>query len=198
MKIKNATVYAPFTGKIANDNTSNYGLIVFQSNEKVMFADGTVDIMTVKFGHDNNAGTYKRNVTIKQGEPLCNPGTEGADAYHSHIAVQKGGLGVATPTRFPQDKMSRQAKFGTVVESCSKKLPYRPSNHYYNLKRAFWQRYGYIFRKSPLNPYYNGTGISAKGNGKIFEKGCKKSSKSFQTYCLCAAVIGGGLFSCNS
>ena len=35
----------------------------------------------------------------------------------------KGGLGVATPTRFPQDKMSRQAKFGTVVESCSKKLP---------------------------------------------------------------------------
>lgn len=111
---------------------------------------------------------------------------------------QKGGLGVATPTRFPQDKMSRQAKFGTVVESCSKKLPYRPSNHYYNLKRAFWQRYGYIFRKSPLNPYYNGTGISAKGNGKIFEKGCKKSSKSFQTYCLCAAVIGGGLFSCNS
>lgn len=87
---KNATVYAPFTGKIVNDNTSNYGLIVFQSNEKVMFADGTVDIMTVKFGHDNNAGTYKRNVTIKQGEPLCNPGTEGADAYHSHIAVQKG------------------------------------------------------------------------------------------------------------
>ena len=36
---------------------------------------------------------------------------------------QKGKFGVATPTRFPQDKMSRQAKFGTVVESCSKKLP---------------------------------------------------------------------------
>lgn len=35
---------------------------------------------------------------------------------------QKGGLGVATPTRFPQDKMSRQAKFGTVVESCSKRV----------------------------------------------------------------------------
>ena len=35
---------------------------------------------------------------------------------------QKGGLGVATPTRFPQDKMSRKAKFGTVVESCSKKV----------------------------------------------------------------------------
>ncbi|MEY8236301.1 hypothetical protein AALA36_11270 [Lachnospiraceae bacterium 66-29] len=35
---------------------------------------------------------------------------------------QKGGLGVATPTRFPQDKIERLAKFGTVVESCSKKL----------------------------------------------------------------------------
>ncbi|MEH2936415.1 hypothetical protein [Acutalibacter sp. JLR.KK004] len=35
---------------------------------------------------------------------------------------QKGGLGVATPTRFPQDKIERLAKFGTVVESCSKKV----------------------------------------------------------------------------
>lgn len=34
----------------------------------------------------------------------------------------KGGLGVATPTRFPQDKIERLAKFGTVVESCSKKV----------------------------------------------------------------------------
>jgi len=25
---------------------------------------------------------------------------------------------VATPTRFPQDKIERLAKFGTVVESC--------------------------------------------------------------------------------
>ena len=39
---------------------------------------------------------------------------------------QKGGLGVATPTRFPQDKMSRKAKFGTVVESCSKKVAASP------------------------------------------------------------------------
>lgn len=28
---------------------------------------------------------------------------------------------MATPTRFPQDKIERLAKFGTVVESCSKK-----------------------------------------------------------------------------
>lgn len=29
---------------------------------------------------------------------------------------------MATPTRFPQDKMSVHANFGTVVESCSKKV----------------------------------------------------------------------------
>lgn len=29
---------------------------------------------------------------------------------------------MATPTRFPQDKIERLAKFGTVVESCSKKV----------------------------------------------------------------------------
>ena len=34
----------------------------------------------------------------------------------------KGGFGVATPTRFPRGKMSGNAKFGTVVESCSKKV----------------------------------------------------------------------------
>jgi len=43
-----------------------------------------------------------------------------------------------SPTRFPQGQNERKANFGTAVESCSKKLPLRPSNHYYNLKRAFW------------------------------------------------------------
>lgn len=86
----NAVIYAPFTGKIVNYDTSNYGLVVFQSNDKVKFADGTVDIMTLKFGHDNNASCYERDKTIKQGEPLCYPGTAGNVGYHSHIAVQKG------------------------------------------------------------------------------------------------------------
>lgn len=85
-----ATVYAPFTGKIVNDNTAGYGLVVFQSDDKVVFADGTVDIMTIKFAHDNNADSYKRNTTILQGEPLCSPGTAGGVGYHTHIAVQKG------------------------------------------------------------------------------------------------------------
>ena len=35
---------------------------------------------------------------------------------------------------------------------------------------------------SPFTPYYN-------GNGEFAKNGRKKSSKSFQTYCLCAAAL---------
>ena len=44
------------------------------------------------------------------------------EGFFKRCKPQKGGLGVATPTRFPQDKIERLAKFGTVVESCSKKV----------------------------------------------------------------------------
>lgn len=44
------------------------------------------------------------------------------EGFFKRRKPQKGGLGVATPTRFPQDKIERLAKFGTVVESCSKKV----------------------------------------------------------------------------
>lgn len=42
------------------------------------------------------------------------------DGFFKRLGTQKGGFGVATPTRFPRDKMSVLANFGTVVESCSK------------------------------------------------------------------------------
>ncbi len=50
----------------------------------------------------------------------CEPPFVGG--FFQAAQAAKGGLGVATPTRFPQDKIERLAKFGTVVESCSKKV----------------------------------------------------------------------------
>ena len=47
----------------------------------------------------------------------CEPPFVGG--FFQAAQAAKGGLGVATPTRFPQDKIERLAKFGTVVESCS-------------------------------------------------------------------------------
>lgn len=47
----------------------------------------------------------------------CEPPFMGG--FFQAAQAAKGGLGVATPTRFPQDKIERLAKFGTVVESCS-------------------------------------------------------------------------------
>lgn len=72
--------------------------------------------------------------------------------------------------------------------------------HYYGLPVLFFQmaavffssllRYARPFWANfPVTPYYNGNVRFAK-NGR--KNGRKKSSKSFQTYCLCAAVMGGG------
>ena len=84
-----AQIYAPFTGQIVA-SYSSWGCVVFQSNEPVQYADGTVDIMTVVFGHDNNSETYAKHITVQQGAPLCAPGTAGGYAYHTHIFVVRG------------------------------------------------------------------------------------------------------------
>ena len=84
-----AQIYAPFTGQIVA-SYSSWGCVVFQSNQPVQYADGTIDIMTVVFGHDNNSENYAKHVTIPQGAPLCAPGTAGGYAYHTHIFVGNG------------------------------------------------------------------------------------------------------------
>ncbi len=84
-----ARLYAPFTGKIVA-TVPSWGCVVFQSNAPVQYADGTVDIMTVVFGHDNNSENYQKNKTIAQGNELCAPGTAGGYDYHTHIFVIKG------------------------------------------------------------------------------------------------------------
>ena len=63
---------------------------MFQSNEPVQFANGVVDYMTVGFGHDNDSENYTKNVTIKQGDFLCRPGTAIGYAWHTHIFVIQG------------------------------------------------------------------------------------------------------------
>ena len=84
---KSKTLYAPFDGKIVwRKGTTN--CIAFQSNEKVKYADGTEDYMTVISCHDNNAP--KVGATFKQGEAYSRSGTAGGVALHTHLEVQKG------------------------------------------------------------------------------------------------------------
>lgn len=81
------TLYAPFDGqivaKIGNTNT-----IAFQSKDKVEWADGTFDYMTVITAHDNSAPAI--GSTFKQGEVYSHMGTATGVACHCHLEVQRG------------------------------------------------------------------------------------------------------------
>lgn len=84
--------FAPFTGKIVNAS-SNYGVTLFQSTNKVRFADGSLDYMTVMFMH--GTPLYSTGTTIKQGTnmyKLGGLGANGVNAYGTHldIGVYKG------------------------------------------------------------------------------------------------------------
>ena len=81
---------APFTGTIkkilSNDNE-----VWLESNEKVLYADGTIDYMTILTLHDNDISNLYVGKVIKQGEVYYNEGNKGnATGNHIHLAVGKG------------------------------------------------------------------------------------------------------------
>ena len=79
--------FAPFTGKVIS-YSSNYGVMLFQSTNKVYYADGSLDYMTVMFMH----GTclYSVGTTVSQGTNLYRLGglgKNGVSAYGTHLDV---------------------------------------------------------------------------------------------------------------
>lgn len=67
-----------------------YAFTWWQSVNKVKFADGTVDYVTLMFGHDENINA-KVGMTIKKGTQVGNMGVGGnATGVHCHIEVAKG------------------------------------------------------------------------------------------------------------
>lgn len=92
---KDTTLYAPFDGTIVHvDPQSKGGGIAFQSDEKVHYANGVYDYMTVWSGHDNKPP--KVGTRFKQGEVYSHMGTAGGVATHTHLEVQKGKFKMAT------------------------------------------------------------------------------------------------------
>lgn len=92
--------FAPFTGKVVY-TSSNYGVTLFQSTNKVYYADGTLDYMTVMFMH----GTclYSQGSTISQGTnfyQIGGRGSNGVTVYGAHydIGVYRGQR--STPTAY--------------------------------------------------------------------------------------------------
>ncbi len=81
---------APFTGVIKKIY-KNCNAIWLQSKEKVEFADGTIDYMTIMTIHDNDVSNLKVGQVIKQGTIYYHPGVKGqVTGSHIHLAVAKG------------------------------------------------------------------------------------------------------------
>lgn len=88
---------APFDGTIMHvDPASKGGGIAFQSDNKVMYANGKEDYMTLWTGHDNNPP--KVGTKFKQGQVYSHMGTAGGVQKHCHLEVQASKFIMPTKT----------------------------------------------------------------------------------------------------
>lgn len=81
---------APFTGVIKRIY-ANCNAVWLESCDKVKYADGTEDYMTIVTFHDNDISNLKVGQIIKQGTIYYQPGIKGkATGPHIHISAGKG------------------------------------------------------------------------------------------------------------
>ena len=86
---KDTKLTAPFDGKVVYvDSQEKGGGIAFESLEKVKYANGYEDYMTLWTGHDNKPP--KLGAIYKQGEHYSNMGTAGGVDIHCHLETIKG------------------------------------------------------------------------------------------------------------
>lgn len=86
---KDTKLTALFDGKVVCvDSQEKGGGIAFESLEKVKFANGYEDYMTLWTGHDNKPP--KLGSVYKQGEHYSNMGTAGGVDIHCHLETIKG------------------------------------------------------------------------------------------------------------
>ncbi|MCQ2423708.1 MAG: M23 family metallopeptidase [Clostridia bacterium] len=85
--------FAPFTAKVVRIDTAYEACnaVWIQSCEPVLYADGTLDYMTVIFMHDDSIRDLSVGQVIMQGQYFYDMGTAGnASGAHIHIAVLRG------------------------------------------------------------------------------------------------------------
>lgn len=76
---------------VAYDTAKNGNAVFLESDNKVLFRDGTIDYATMMFIHDNYIDDIKRIKSFKQGDTFGDEGTAGyAFGNHAHIEVAKG------------------------------------------------------------------------------------------------------------
>ena len=81
---------APFTG-IIKRIYSNSNAVWLESLNKVKYADGTIDYMTVLTMHDNDVSNLRVGQIINQGDVYFEEGRKGyTTGNHIHLAIGKG------------------------------------------------------------------------------------------------------------
>lgn len=104
---------APFDGTVVHVDPASKGAgVAFQSNEKVLYVNGTYDYMTLWTGHDNNPP--KVGQVFKQGEVYSHMGTAGNVAKHCHLEVQRGKF--IMPTKFVKTDYGNVYKLDNALE----------------------------------------------------------------------------------
>ncbi|MDE5670820.1 MAG: C40 family peptidase [Eubacterium sp.] len=91
--VKNNNIKAPFDCKIVKIHKGKtYGnTVIIESTNKVLYADGTIDYMSMCFAHDNDISDLSVGKTLKQGQVFYQTGTYGnVTGRHSHVTVIKG------------------------------------------------------------------------------------------------------------
>lgn len=84
-------IYAPYTGIIKKIYENDANEVWLESKEPVEYPDGTVDYMTIMFGHDNDVSGLYVGKVIKQNEAFYKEGTKGnATGNHCHIECGRG------------------------------------------------------------------------------------------------------------
>lgn len=84
-------LYAPFNGIIKKVYKASGNFVWLQSENKVQWADGSVDYMTIMTGHDDNVESLYVGKEIKAGEVYYTQGNAGnSTGIHVHIEVGKG------------------------------------------------------------------------------------------------------------
>lgn len=81
--------WAPFDGVIRKIY-KNGNSVWLESLNKVKYADGTVDYMTVMFTHDNYVGDLRVGQRVKQWQTFYQEGTNNASGNHVHIEISRG------------------------------------------------------------------------------------------------------------
>ena len=89
--VSSYNAYAPFDCKVIKIISSEGHTVAFESINKVLYPDGTIDYMTFTLSHDDDISDLKVGKEFNQGDVIYQMGNYGiSSGAHIHIEIGKG------------------------------------------------------------------------------------------------------------